>query len=182
VAYSTKKDSGNWIFLHSCCAPCSSAVLEQLKKYYHIILFFYNPNIMPAEEYEKRLAEQRRLASILDVELIEGEYDNTAFLKVVRGLESEPEKGRRCEACIRLRLEKTAKAAKTRGIDTFTTTLSVSPHKNAEMINKILVELSENALSEDFKKKDGYKRSLELSKEYGFYRQNYCGCVFEKNA
>jgi len=137
---------------------------------------------MPAEEYEKRLAEQRRLASILGVELIEGEYDNAVFLKAVAGLENGPEKGRRCEACIRLRLEKTAEAAKERGIDTFTTTLSVSPHKNAELINKILAELSEYALCEDFKKKDGYKRSIELSREHRLYRQNYCGCIFKKNA
>jgi len=182
VAYSTKKDGKICLFLHTCCAPCSSAVLERLVENYKVTLFFYNPNIMPAEEYEKRLSEQRRLASMLGVKLIEGDYDHEAFLNAVAGLESEQEGNSRCEKCIQLRLSKTAEAAKARGFDIFTTTLSVSPHKNAELINKILSELSEGALLEDFKKNDGFKRSIELSKEYGLYRQKYCGCIFEKNA
>jgi hypothetical protein len=152
---------------------------------YKIILFFCNPNIMPAEEYQKRLSEQRRLAELLGIELIEGEYERAAFLEAVRGLENEPEQGGRCEKCIQLRLFKTAEVAKARGIDTFATTLSVSPHKNAEQINRLLKSAGElyglTPLLEDFKKKDGYKRSLELSKQYGLYRQNYCGCVFENN-
>jgi hypothetical protein len=172
VAYSTKKDSGIWLFLHTCCAPCSSAVLERLAKMYRVVLFFYNPNIMPAEEYEKRLAEQRRLAKIFDVELIEGEYD----FKLTSSC---------CEKCIAQRLFKTAETAKARGFEAFTTTLSVSPHKDTALINKILKEAGElsgvEPICEDFKKKDGFKRSVELSKQYGLYRQNYCGCVFQKN-
>jgi hypothetical protein len=174
VAYSTKNDGKIWLFLHACCAPCSSAVLERLAKMYQIILFFYNPNIMPREEYEKRLAEQRRLAAILDVELIEGDYDCDFEL-------TSP----CCEKCIAQRLFKTAELASARGFDYFTTTLSVSPHKNTELINKLLTEAgalhSVTPLLEDFKKKDGFKRSVELSKMYGLYRQKYCGCVFQKN-
>jgi hypothetical protein len=172
VAYSTKKDGKIWLFLHTCCAPCSSAVLERLAENYNTVLFFYNPNIMPREEYEKRLTEQHRLAAILDAELIEGEYDGAITSDC-------------CEKCIAQRLFKTAELAKMRGFDYFTTTLSVSPHKDVKLINKLLTEAGElhgvTPICEDFKKKDGFKRSVELSKEYGLYRQNYCGCVFQKN-
>jgi len=157
-------------------------VLERLSEDYKVVLYFYNPNIMPAAEYEKRLTEQRKLASILGTELIEGEYDNEAFLETVKGYKNEREGGNRCEKCITLRLSKTAEIAKARGFDFFTTTLSVSPHKNAELINRILKSLGDNSVREDFKKKDGYKRSLELSKIHGLYRQNYCGCVFAEKS
>jgi len=170
------------LLLHSCCAPCSTSVFERLAEDYKIILFFYNPNIMPAAEYEKRLSEQKRLASILDIELIEGEYDNDGFLKALKGFENEPEKSARCEKCITLRLSKTAQTAKAHGFDFFATTLSVSPHKNAELINRILKESGANSIREDFKKKDGYKRSIELSKMHGLYRQSYCGCIFAENS
>jgi len=174
------------LLLHSCCAPCSSAVLERLFSDYEITIYYYNPNIMPAAEYEKRLYEQRRLISLIPgagkTELIEGGYDtpNQAFLKAVEGLENEREGGRRCEKCIEMRLCKTAETARELGFDFFATTLSVSPHKNTAMINRILLEKGAKhdikPLCEDFKKKDGYKRSVELSKEYGLYRQGYCGC------
>ena len=171
----------NKLLLHSCCAPCSSAVIERLKNDYEVVLHFYNPNIMPVFEYEKRLFEQRRLAMLLNnVGIIEGGYDNEAFTEAVRGLENEPEGGGRCERCIELRLRKTAETARKQGFDCFTTTLSVSPHKNAELINRILRNAGAfygiEPLCGDFKKKDGYKRSIELSKLYGLYRQNYCGC------
>jgi len=166
------------LLLHSCCAPCSTSVLERLTEVYKVILYFYNPNIMPAAEYEKRLSEQKRLASILDIALIEGDNDNEVFLKAVRGLENEQEGGKRCEKCIAMRLFKTAETSKAQGFDFFATTLSVSPHKNTGLINRILKEAGENSIREDFKKKDGYKRSTELSKMHGLYRQNYCGCIF----
>ena len=166
------------MLLHICCAPCGSSVLEKLKNNYEIKLYFYNPNIMPYEEYKKRLNDVRRLANIYSVDLIEPDYENDVLLTLIKGLENEPERGRRCEACIGLRLRKTAEAAK--GFDCFTTTLTVSPHKNAEFINKTITGLG--GYAEDFKKQDGYKRSIELSKEHGFYRQNYCGCVFIQNA
>jgi hypothetical protein len=143
--------------------------LERLTENYKVTLFFYNPNIMPFEEYQKRLSEQRRLADILEIELIEGDYD----FKLTAPC---------CEKCIQLRLLKTAELAKARGFDYFTTTLSVSPHKDTVLINKLLTEAGElhgvKPLCEDFKKKDGFKRSVELSKQYGLYRQNYCGCKF----
>ncbi|MDR2532567.1 MAG: epoxyqueuosine reductase QueH [Oscillospiraceae bacterium] len=182
MAYSTKKDSSIWLFLHSCCAPCSSAVIERLAGDYNIVIFFSNPNIMPREEYEKRLSEQKRLVALHGVQLIEDEYENSTFLNAVAGFENEPEGGKRCEKCIELRLRRTAEAAKAQGFDFFTTTLSVSSHKNAVLINRILEEkggqYGVEPLLADFKKNDGYKRSLELSKKYGLYRQGYCGCRF----
>ncbi|MCL1823746.1 MAG: epoxyqueuosine reductase QueH [Oscillospiraceae bacterium] len=174
------------LLLHSCCAPCSSSVLEKLTENYNITLYFYNPNIMPAVEYKKRLSEQKRLLSVLNIKMIEGDYDNKDFLKAVKGLENEPEGKERCKKCIEMRLSKTAQIAGENKFNFFTTTLSVSPHKNAEMIYKILKEQGEiygiKPVYEDFKKKDGYKRSLELSKKYNLYRQNYCGCVFLSHA
>jgi len=144
--------------------------LERLTADCDVVLYYYNPNITPALEYEKRLSEQRRLAETLGVRLIEGEYDSEAFADAAEN----------CEKCILLRLDKTAELAKAQGFELFTTTLSVSPHKNAALINKILTETGAKydvePLCEDFKKRDGYKRSVELSKIYGLYRQNYCGC------
>jgi len=171
------------LLLHTCCAPCGSAVLEKLINNYNITLFFYNPNIMPYAEYNKRLGEVRRLADIFGVELTEAEYENELFTEKIKGLENEPEKGRRCELCIELRLRKTAEAAKAHGFEFFTTTLSVSPHKDFDTISRIISETDpQRGLAKDFKKQDGYKRSVELSKQHGFYRQNYCGCNFNRSA
>lgn len=176
------------LFLHSCCAPCSSYVLEYLSNYFSITVFFYNPNISPKEEYEKRVEEIRRLIRemkfIHPVELIEGRYEPEKFFDMAKGLEEVPEGGERCFKCYRLRMEEAVKLAKEGGYDYFTTTLTISPLKNAGKLNEIGEELSEIYevlhLPSDFKKKNGYKRSIELSHEYDLYRQNYCGCVFSK--
>ncbi|MCD7737120.1 MAG: epoxyqueuosine reductase QueH [Lachnospiraceae bacterium] len=180
------------LLLHSCCAPCSSYVLEYLSQYFRITVFYYNPNIYPEEEYQKRVQEQRRLIEEMrengvqpnPVQLIEGRFDSREFYEAVRGLEQIPEGGERCFACFSLRLRETAKLAAKGGFDFFTTTLSISPLKNAEKLNGIgeamAREYSVKWLPSDFKKKNGYKRSVELSAEYGLYRQDYCGCVFSK--
>lgn len=176
------------LMLHACCAPCSSYVLEYLAQHMRITVFFYNPNITEKEEYEKRVAEEKRLISSLPVRypvtFLEGEYEPDRFFETVKGLEQEPEGGRRCEACFRLRLEKTAEAAKQQGLDLFTTSLTISPLKNAPLLNSLGEEIAEanglTFLPSDFKKKNGYKRSIELSAEYGLYRQDYCGCVYSK--
>lgn len=176
------------LLLHSCCAPCSSYVLEYLSQYFKITIFYYNPNIFPEEEYKKRVEEQKRLISQLPtknpVSFIEGEYIPQDFYNMAKGMEDLKEGGERCFKCYRLRLEKTAKLAKEQGFDYFTTTLSISPYKNAPKLNEIADELSEiysvKNLPADFKKKEGYKRSIQLSSEYNLYRQNYCGCVYSK--
>lgn len=176
------------LFLHACCAPCSSYVLEYLSQYFRITVFFYNPNIAPAEEYAKRVAEIRRLIQEMKfehpVDLLDGEYCPQDFYDMAKGLENVPEGGERCFGCYRLRMEQAARLAKEGGYDYFTTTLSISPLKNAVKINEIGEELGEiyqvSHLPSDFKKKDGYKRSIQLSREYGLYRQNYCGCVFSR--
>lgn len=176
------------LFLHACCAPCSSYVLEYLASFFHITVFFYNPNISPGEEYEKRVAELHRLVRELPakypVSVVDGAYDPERFFAMARGMEQLPEGGERCFACYRLRLEETARRAAAGKYDYFTTTLSISPLKNAGKLNEIGGELAKNYgvawLYSDFKKKNGYKRSIELSREYGLYRQNYCGCVFSK--
>lgn len=177
------------LFLHSCCAPCSSAVLEYLSQYMSITVFYFNPNIFPEEEFFYRISEQKRLISELPcknpVEFTECGRQQERFYSAVRGLENIPEGGERCFVCYRLRLEETAKLAARLGYDWFTTTLSVSPYKNAAKLNEIGEELAKKYgvkhLPSDFKKKDGYKRSIELSAKYGLYRQNYCGCIFSKN-
>ncbi|MCI8433902.1 MAG: epoxyqueuosine reductase QueH [Lachnospiraceae bacterium] len=177
------------LFLHSCCAPCSSYVLEYLCRFFNITVFYYNPNISSAEEYRKRVAEQKRLIDIYNKEgkgyqirVIEGDYEPGRFLEEVRGLENCPEGGERCFRCYELRLRETAGRAAQGGYDYFCTTLSISPLKNARKLNEIGVALSEEYgvpwLPSDFKKRDGYKRSVALSAEYGLYRQNYCGCAF----
>ena len=174
------------LLLHSCCAPCSSSVLEYLSPHFDITLFYFNPNITPEEEYRKRVAELHRLVSEVGypnpVRIVEGRYDSSEFFAIARGLEDLPEGGERCAGCYRLRLEETAKVAAEGGFEYFTTTLSVSPYKNAQKLNAIGAELAEQYgvryLFSDFKKKDGYRRSIELSAQYGLYRQNYCGCVF----
>lgn len=173
------------LLLHSCCGPCSSYVLEYLSKYFDITLFYYNPNIFPREEYDLRLANQQKVLDSTDwAKLLPCEYDHTEFLTAVKGLESLQEGGERCTECFRLRLERTAKAARDGGYDCFTTTLTVSPHKNAELLNRLGEEIGKkygvSHLPGDFKKREGYKRSIVLSEQLGLYRQNYCGCEFSK--
>lgn len=176
--------SGAKLLLHSCCAPCSSAVLERLSDL-NVDVFYYNPNI-ERDEFFKRLKEQQDFVNKVykTVKVIAPEYNESEFLTAVKGLEDLPEKGARCKICYALRLERTAKYALENGYDFFTTTLSISPHKNADWINQIGFELEEKYgvkfLPSDFKKEGGYLRSTELSKEYGLYRQDYCGCQFSK--
>lgn len=176
------------LLLHACCAPCSSACLEYLYKNFDITVFYYNPNIYPKAEFDKRLIEEKRLVSEMlpdeAVKVIEGNYNYDDFLEIANGLEEVPEGGERCFKCYRLRLEETARLAKENGFDYFCTTLSISPLKNSQKINEIGFEIAEKYgvrwLPSDFKKKEGYKRSIELSKQYNLYRQNFCGCVFSK--
>ncbi|MDD6039148.1 MAG: epoxyqueuosine reductase QueH [bacterium] len=174
------------LLLHSCCAPCSSYVLEYLSQFFSITVFYYNPNIYPPEEYALRVAEQSAFIEKLPVRhrvsFIEGVYDTTRFYEVAKGFETEPECGERCYKCYELRLAEAGKLAKEKNFDYFTTTLSISPLKNAEKLNEIGGRIGEqlgiNYLYSDFKKKNGYQRSTQLSKEYDMYRQNYCGCVY----
>lgn len=219
-----KKDNGNadvpTLFLHSCCAPCSSYVLEYLRRYFRITVFYYNPNITEEPEYRKRVAEQKRLIAAYnkeakraeqnsaaamqrmqetqdkdwvggqgdripyEIEVTEGEYEPERFYEIARGLEQCPEGGERCFACYALRLRETAKRAQAGGYDYFTTTLTISPLKNAAKLNEIGERLAQEYgvawLPSDFKKKNGYKRSVELSREYELYRQDYCGCVYSR--
>ena len=178
------------LLLHSCCGPCSTAVIERLLPDYDITVFFYNPNITDSNEYEKRLTSQlmvidyfnKNLSPENKIDFIEGRYDPDEYFKLVSGYEEEKEGGRRCSLCFDMRLEETAIIAKEKGFDTFTTTLTVSPHKSYDIISQIGKSLSEkykvDYLDGNFKKKDGFKRSIELSKEMNLYRQNYCGCQF----
>ncbi len=176
------------LLLHSCCAPCSSYTLEYLSQYFAITVFYFNPNISPQSEFEKRFAEQKRLVESLPaknkIELVKGEYDYNVFLEIAKGLEDVREGGERCFKCYRLRLEQTAALAKEQGFDYFCTTLSISPLKNSQKINEIGFDIAEKYgvkwLPSDFKKREGYKRSIELSREYDLYRQNFCGCVYSK--
>lgn len=176
------------LLLHACCAPCSSYCLEYLSRYFAITVLYYNPNISPREEFEKRAEEVRRLIDALPVEnpvtLAVDDYDPNEFFDAVKGLEGCKEGGERCFVCYRLRLERAARYAAEHGFDYFCSTLSISPLKNAQKLNEIGEELSEiykvPNLPNDFKKRGGYLRSIELSREYGLYRQNYCGCVFSK--
>ena len=173
---------GKTILLHCCCAPCSSACLERLKDYFKITVFFYNPNIEDGE-YERRKAELIRFITETGwADFIDCDHNEKEFYSAVKGLEHEKEGGARCEKCFKLRLEKTAKTADKYGYDYFTTTLTISPLKNAEVINEIGESLEGNAkwLYSDFKKRGGYLKSIELSKEHELYRQNYCGCVFSR--
>ena len=178
------------LLLHACCAPCSSYVLEYLTKYFDITILFFNPNISPEEEYRFRENELRRLIGEMplpsSVKLISGRYCPEEFYDMAKGLEELPEGAQRCKECYRMRLAESAKIAKNGGFDYFTTTLSISPYKNAEWLNSLGEEEGDKAgikyLFSDFKKKNGYKRSCELSEEYGLYRQNYCGCEFSKKA
>lgn len=197
-------DSGNYgkhLFLHSCCAPCSSYVLEYLRSFFCITVFYFNPNITEDEEYFRRVEEQKRLIgefnrqlsvrkdseerlNAFPIKIIEGDYRKECFFEHIKGLEQCPEGGERCFACFELRLRETALRAKEQKADYFTTTLSISPLKNAAKMNEIGQKLSGEYgiafLPSDFKKKNGYKRSVELSAEYGLYRQDYCGCIYSK--
>ncbi len=176
------------LMLHSCCAPCSSYTLEYLSDYFDITVFYFNPNISPKSEFEKRFEEQKRLIANLpvknEIKLVRGAYDYGEFLSAVKGYENAHEGGERCFICYRLRLEKAAQIAVENGFDYFCTTLSISPLKNSQKINEIGFELAEKYgvkwLPSDFKKREGYKRSIELSREYDLYRQNFCGCVFSR--
>ena len=178
------------LFLHACCAPCSSYVMEYLSQYFEITIFFYNPNIAPAEEYAHRVAEIRRLIGEMEfvhpVTLVEGRYDPKEFYEMAKGLEEVREGGSRCMGCYELRLKESAEIAVAGGFDYFTTTLSISPMKNAQKLNEIGQRVGEEYgvqyLLSDFKKKNGYKRSIELSGIYGLYRQDYCGCEFSYKA
>ena len=175
------------LLLHSCCGPCSSSVLELLTKYFDIDVLYYNPNIYPEKEFIKRKEEQEKLLKKLgkNINFIVGKYNYNLYKETIKGLENELEGGSRCKVCINMRMEEAAKYAKENGYDFFTTTLSVSPHKNSKMINEIGYNLQDKYnipyLYSDFKKKDGYKRSIILSKEYDLYRQDYCGCEYSLN-
>ena len=176
---------GATLLLHSCCAPCSSACLERLKEKFKITVLYYNPNIDEEEEYQKRKAEQIRFLQETGwAEFLDCDYDAEAFAKMAQGLENEPERGKRCYACYALRLQKTAELAKEKGFDYFATTLTLSPHKNAEWLNEIGEReggrYAVNYLFSDFKKQGGYYRSTALSVEYNLYRQDFCGCKYSK--
>lgn len=183
-----KNGSKPSLLLHSCCAPCSSYVLEYLSSHFNITLFYYNPNISPENEFAFRLEELRRFVKEAgySAPVESPEYNASEFFEIARGYEDLPEGGERCRRCYLLRLRKTAETASAAGFDYFTTTLSISPYKNAEWLNEIGASLSEEYgvkyLFSDFKKKNGYKRSIELSTEYKLYRQNYCGCVYSRMA
>lgn len=181
-----KEEKVPTLLLHSCCAPCSSYVLEYLSSYFKITVLYYNPNIYPESEYSKRIIEQQTLIGEMNtkypVQFIAGSYDKEKFYEMAKGLEEVKEGGVRCFKCYELRLRETAEIAKKGGYDYFTTTLSISPLKNAAKLNEIGLKLAEeygvSYLTSDFKKKNGYKRSVELSAQYGLYRQDYCGCEF----
>ncbi len=190
------ENRGKHLFLHSCCAPCSSYVLEYLRDFFRITVFYYNPNITEREEYQKRVIEQKRLIAEMNkaamqsvgdsfpIQVIEGDYSRDTFFDAVRGLEKCKEGGERCFICYELRLLETAKRAALQQADYFTTTLTISPLKNARKLNEIGERLSREYgilfLPSDFKKKGGYQRSIVLSKQYDLYRQDYCGCVYSK--
>ncbi len=179
---------GSSLLLHACCAPCSSAVLERLASHFKISILYYNPNITEEKEYQKRLDELKNFITKLNfkypINIIDSRYEPKEFFKIAKGLEKEKERGKRCYKCYELRLEETAKVAKEKNFDFFATTLTLSPYKITPWLNEIGEKLSEkyqaNYLYSDFKKKNGYKRSIELSKEYNLYRQDYCGCIYSK--
>ncbi len=176
------------LLLHTCCAPCSSSCLKRLGDYFDITILYYNPNITEKSEYEKRLAEVKRFIKQInlknEVKIIDAKYDPETFLEMSKGLEKEPERGSRCYKCYKLRLVETLKVAEDNNFDYFTTTLTLSPYKNVDWLNEIGNDLAKNSkvkfLNSDFKKKNGYKESIELSKKYNLYRQDYCGCIYSK--
>ena len=177
---------GTKLLLHACCAPCSSAVLERLSNFFEITIFYYNPNITEEKEYLKRIEELKKYISLVKykypISLIPGNYEPQKFFEMAKGLEDEPERGKRCYKCYAMRLEESARIADELGFDYFCTTLTLSPHKNSNWINEIGEDLNNRYnsiyLYSDFKKRNGYKRSIELSREYDLYRQDYCGCVY----
>ncbi len=177
---------GTKLLLHACCAPCSSAVLERLSNFFEITIFYYNPNITEEKEYLKRIEELKKFISLVKykypISLIPGNYEPQKFFEMAKGLEDEPERGKRCYKCYAMRLEESARIADELGFDYFCTTLTLSPHKNSNWINEIGEDLNNRYnsiyLYSDFKKRNGYKRSIELSREYDLYRQDYCGCVY----
>lgn len=172
------------LLLHSCCAPCSTAVITRLKPYFNITILYYNPNIEPYEEYLKRKEEQKRIVTDFGINFMDCDYENEKFKEISKGLESLPEGGFRCHKCYELRLTKTALLAKENNFEYFGTTLTVSPYKNSQILNSIGKDIETltkvKFLYADFKKKEGYKLSIELSKKYNLYRQNYCGCIYSK--
>jgi predicted adenine nucleotide alpha hydrolase (AANH) superfamily ATPase len=172
------------LLVHACCGPCATQVIELLSRDYRVTAFFYNPNIQPEEEYLNRLSALETFCRIKDIELISGRYDNHEWLGLVAGLEDQPEGGKRCEVCLAMRLKKTALVAVEHDFKAFSTTLSISPHKDAQVINSIGRETGKQHniifLQGDFKKDNGYRKSCELSRQYGLYRQKYCGCLFSK--
>ena len=172
------------LLLHSCCAPCSTTCIERLKDYFDITILYYNPNIEPFEEYEKRKKEQIKIIEKYKIKYMDCDYDNDLFHNIAEGLENVPERGIRCHKCYRLRLDYTAKKTKDNGFDFFATTLTVSPYKLSNVINEIGLDLEKKYniryLVSDFKKQNGYKKSIELSKKYNLYRQNYCGCIYSR--
>lgn len=187
IARLQREESRPVLVLHSCCAPCSSAVLERLHEAFRLVVFYYNPNISPEAEFRHRAEEQARLVAEMplnDACVVEGEYDPQRFYELVRGHEEDPEGGERCGICFEMRLRKTAEYARSIGAEYFTTTLSISPLKNAQRLNELGAAIAEEFglryLLSDFKKKDGYRRSCVLSEEHGLYRQDFCGCVFSK--
>ena len=183
-----KIPQGTELLLHACCAPCSSAVLERIANHFKITIFYYNPNITDEEEYNKRIEEIKKLINIVkpkyEIKLIEGNYEPEKFFEIAKDLENEPERGKRCYKCYNLRLTETAIIAEKLNIPFFATTLTLSPHKRVDWLNEIGEQLDNNYnttyLYSDFKKKEGYKRSIILSKEYNLYRQDYCGCIYSK--
>ena len=174
------------LLLHSCCAPCSTTVIERLKDYFDITIIYYNPNIEPYSEYEKRKKEQIRIIGLYGLNYLDCDYDNDLFHEISKGLELVPEKGIRCHKCYELRLNYTANKAKENGFEYFGTTLTVSPYKLSNIINEIGLKIEQKYnikyLVSDFKKNNGYKNSIELSKKYNLYRQNYCGCIYSRKS
>lgn len=172
------------LLLHTCCAPCSAYIIQLLKKDYEVTGYFYNPNVHPEAEYQKRLEEEQRYFNKIGLELIEGPYDERDWFELTKGHEDDPEKGERCWICYRMRLEHVSRFGLEHGFELFTTTLSLSPHKDAEKINQIGREIAEEIglrfLEADFKKNDGFRKSLKISRCEHFYRQNYCGCVYSQ--
>jgi len=172
----------NALLLHTCCAPCITVPLEKLKSEFEVTSFYYNPNIYPKVEHDRRLDEIKKWTDKELIPLVTPNYDSSRWFEQILGLEAEPEGGKRCAVCFRMRLTKTACVAKEKGINYFATTLTISPHKNAQLINQIGSEIASQLgvkfLAANFKKQDGFKRSVELSKKYNFYRQDYCGCIF----
>ena len=182
----SKLDKVPRLLLHACCAPCSSACIERLSDSFKIDIYYYNPNIDNIEEYNKRLNEiirfTKEFKTKYPIDVIDGGYDSESFFKMSKGLEEEPERGKRCYECYKLRLKKTSEYASNNNYDFFATTLTLSPYKNSNWINEIGEKLNQEVKStylySDFKKKNGYKRSIELSHEYNLYRQDYCGCIY----